>query len=98
MQAFSEHTETLEWASRFYARVCRNYVLETLALGGLYIAGGVAAKTQELLTHQAFEKEFRSSDTLADLLAKVPVSLIRDENSGLWGAAVLALQKLEERR
>ena len=98
VQVFSEHPETLEWASKFYARVCRNYVLETLALGGLYIAGGVAAKTPELLTHQAFEKEFRSSDTLSDLLAKVPVSLIRDENSGLWGAAVLALQKLEERR
>jgi glucokinase len=65
-------------------------------MGGLYVAGGVAAKTPELLTHQAFETEFRSSDTLADLLSKIPVFLIKDENSGLWGGAMLALQTLTE--
>ena len=96
VQEFPQYPETLEWASRFYARVCRNYVLETLAMGGLYIAGGVAAKSPELLTHPAFEQEFRSSDTLSALLAKIPVSLIRDENSGLWGGAMLARQILIE--
>jgi glucokinase len=93
---FSLYPETLEWASKFYARVCRNHVLETLAIGGLYIAGGVADKTPELLTHPAFEKEFRSSDALADLLSKVPVFLIRNENSGLWGGAMLARQMLKQ--
>lgn len=96
VQEFSGYPETLEWASRFYARTCRNYVLETLAMGGLYIAGGVAAKAPALLTHPAFEKEFRSSDTLAALLANIPVSLITDENSGLWGGAVFAGQQLRE--
>jgi glucokinase len=33
---------------------------------------------------------------MAFLLADVPVSLISDENSGLWGAAVLARQTLRE--
>jgi glucokinase len=98
VKEFDRYPATLEWASRFYARVCRNYVLETLAMGGLFIAGGLAAKTPVLLRHSAFEKEFRSSDTLAALLAKVPVSLIQDEKSGLWGAAMLALQKLKEYR
>jgi glucokinase len=96
VQEFRNYPETLQWASRFYARACRNYVLETLAMAGLYITGGVAAKTPELVTHPAFEKEFRSSDTLAALLANIPVYLIRDENSGLWGGAMLALQKLKE--
>ena len=96
VKEFSLHPETLEWASRFYARVCRNYVLETLAMAGLYIAGGVAARTPGLLTHPAFEKEFRNSDTLSGLLANIPVSLIRDENSGLWGGAVFAKQKLNK--
>jgi glucokinase len=96
VKEFSQYPETLEWASRFYARVCRNYVLETLAMGGLYIAGGVAVKSPELLTHPAFEQEFRCSDTLSALLAKIPVSLIRDENSGLWGGAMLARQILRE--
>jgi glucokinase len=65
-------------------------------MAGLYVAGGVAARTPVLLTHPAFEKEFRNSDTLSGLLANIPVSLIRDENSGLWGGAVFAKQKLNK--
>jgi len=73
VRVVSENSETLEWAAGFYARACRNYALETLAMGGLYIAGGVAARTSEVLTHHTFEKEFRGSDTLSDLTAKIPV-------------------------
>jgi len=96
VKEFSSYPDTLAWAANFYARVCRNYVLETLCLGGLYVAGGLAARAPELLRHPEFEKEFRSSDTMAHLLAQVPVYLIRDENSGLWGGAVLARQTLRE--
>jgi len=92
---FAQHPETLEWAARFYGRACRNFALETLSLGGVYIAGGVAAKGPELVTHKAFETEFRSSFTLAALLEKIPVFLITDENSGLWGAAEYGLRKLK---
>ena len=90
----SSDTETLEWASRFYGRVCRNYALETLALGGVYIAGGVAAKIPQLLKHGAFEAEFRSSSTMSDILSNIPVFLITNEESGLWGAAFLGLQTI----
>jgi glucokinase len=87
-------SETLQWGARFYGRACRNYALETLSLGGVYIAGGVAARTPALVTHEAFGAEFRSSPTLAHLLENMPVFLIRDEQSGLWGAAALGLQTL----
>ena len=94
VEEFSSYPDTLARAANFFARVCRNYVLETLCLGGLYVAGGLAAKAPELLRHPAFEKEFRSSDTMAHLLEHIPVYLISDENSGLWGGAVLAQQTL----
>lgn len=90
-------SETLKWAARFYARVCRNYALETLSLGGLYIAGGVAARTPELLTQEAFATEFRSSPTMSKILEHIPVFLIANEESGLWGAAVLGLQTLNKK-
>ena len=90
-----EHPETLGWMSRFYGRACRNFVLEALTLGGLYIAGGVAARIPELVTGKDFELEFRTSDTLAHLLNKVPVFLIKDENSGLWGGAFFGAQALK---
>lgn len=87
-------SETLRWAARFYGRACRDYALETLAEGGLYIAGGVAARMPALVRHGAFGREFRSSATLAHVLEKIPVSLITDEESGLWGAALAGLQRL----
>lgn len=95
-EKFGEYPETLEWAARFYGRACRNFALGTLALGGVYIAGGVAAKSPDLLTHGSFEAEFRSSDTLSTLLQKIPVYLIDDENSGLWGSAVYGVKKLRD--
>ena len=87
-------SETLKWAARFYARVGRNYALETLSLGGLYIAGGVAARSPDILTHEAFATEFRSSPTMSKILEQIPVFLISNEESGLWGAALLGLQTL----
>lgn len=89
------NSETIAWAARFYGRVCRNYALETLALGGLYVSGGVAAKVPHLVTHEAFASEFRSSRTLSELLKKIPVYLNKNEESGLWGAAFLGLQELQ---
>ena len=80
-------SETLAWAAKFYGRVCRDYALEVLARGGLYIAGGVAARTPEILTHDHFRSEFLDSPTMGHLLAKIPVFLMDDQDSGLWGAA-----------
>jgi glucokinase len=92
---FSRHPETITWASRFYGRVCRNYALQTLSVGGLYIAGGLAANAPQLVSHDAFRHEFHSSDTLTFLLEKIPVFLIKNQNSGLWGAALYGLQQLK---
>ncbi len=92
------HSEVLQWMARFYARVCRNYALLALARGGVYIAGGVAAKLPILVKHPAFETEFRRSITMAHILKKIPVFLNLNEESGLWGAAMLARQKLEATR
>jgi len=89
---FHQNSETLTWAARFYGRVCRNYALETLAQGGVYIVGGVAAKSQELLFDKAFEEEFHKSHTMSHILKKIPVFLIMNEESGLWGAGFLGLQ------
>lgn len=80
--------QVLSWFARFYGRACRDYVLETLALGGLFIAGGVAAAVPALVTHPAFAESFRQSDTHADLLRGVPVRLVRSPDAGLQGAAL----------
>ena len=87
-------SETLAWAAKFYGRTCRDYALDVLARGGLYIAGGVAARTPEMLTHENFSKEFLDSPTMGHLLATIPVFLMDNQDSGLWGAALHGRQLL----
>jgi len=86
---------TAEWFARFLGRACRDYVLEVLARGGVFISGGVVAKNHLLLIHPAFMKEFLSSATHADLLARVPIRLVTDQQVALWGAASHGLSLLK---
>ncbi|MBI5074403.1 MAG: glucokinase [Nitrospirae bacterium] len=94
-KGFDNHPETLSWISHFYGRACRNFALETLALGGLFIAGGVAARNPIIVNHKAFKDEFYMSNTMGHLLRDIPVRLITDQNSGLWGVAVKAVMDLQ---
>jgi glucokinase len=89
-----EHPRTVEWFARFYGRACRNYVLSVLALGGLYVCGGVAAKSPFLVEHPAFLEEFRLSPSHHGLLAGLPVMLNMNEGSGVHGAALFGAQRL----
>lgn len=52
-------SETLDWAAKFFGRVCRDFALDVLCRGGLYIAGGVAARTAGILTHPFSRKRCR---------------------------------------
>lgn len=90
-----EDSETLTWMARFYGRACRIVALQVVARGGVYIAGGVAARTPQLVTHPSFKAEFTYSKTMEPLLKKIPVFLNVNEESGLWGAALRGVQRLK---
>ena len=85
---------TMRWAARFYGRVCRMYALQVFARGGVYIAGGVAARVPDLVLHAEFKSEFYKSTTMGQVLKKIPVFLNSNEDSGLWGAALVGQQIL----
>lgn len=85
---------TMQWAARFYGRVCRIYALQVFARGGVYISGGVAAKVPGLVLHAEFKREFYKSATMGQVLKKIPVFLNSNEDSGLWGAAFIGQQIL----
>lgn len=98
-QALSHDTPTLEWFARFYARACRNWIMSTICEGGLWIAGGIAAQNPLLLSCDYFADELYNSPYRAknwdDFLHSVPIFMMEDTNSGLWGAARFAQQELE---
>lgn len=88
--ATREHPQILSWFARFYGRFCRNFVLDALALGGLYITGGMALHVP-VTQHPEFLEEFRASAAHHSLLSKIPVWQICNPEAGLWGAALYGL-------
>jgi glucokinase len=85
-----QYPEALEWYARFYGRACRVYVLHTMALGGVYLAGGMAARLN-IPESPAFAAEFRADSHPSDLMREVPVFHARDPHAGLFGAAVFGM-------
>ena len=85
---------TLSWFARFYGRVCRNFALDAMALGGLYVTGGMAMRVP-VLEHPAFLESFWDSKDMYHLLRDVPVFHIRSQGAGLWGAAAYGLMQPE---
>lgn len=93
--SLTSDSETCRWFARFYGRVARNWVLATVAWGGLFICGGVAAKNVMFVTCPEFLDEFHSFPKYQKVLAQMPIRLNTNEQSGLMGAALCAAQGLD---
>jgi glucokinase len=87
--------ETFRLFTRFYARCAKNFVLDTLARGGVYIAGGIAAKNKEIFTTPEFIEEFENAYRRTDFLKTVPISVIVNYNVSLYGACFAAMHKVQ---
>lgn len=83
--------DTFELFTRFYARCAKNFVLETLALGGIYIAGGIAAKNISLFSNPIFLEEFKNCSLDRKIFLEIPVYVIADYNISLYGAVAADL-------
>ncbi len=75
-----------------YGAEAGNLALKLLPYGGLYIAGGVAAKNLSLLQSGQFMQAFADKGRVSPLLEKVPVSVVLNPQVGLIGAALYALR------
>jgi glucokinase len=73
-----------------YGAESGNLALRTMATAGVYIGGGIAKKILAALTTGSFIEAFRAKAPLTDLVAKIPVRVILNDESGLLGAAVCA--------
>jgi glucokinase len=73
-----------------YGAEAGNLALKILPYGGLYIAGGIAAKNLPLLTDGTFAAAFNDKGRVSDLLGKIPVYVILNPQVGLIGAAAQA--------
>jgi len=77
---------------KFYGRCAKNFALDVLAEGGIYIGGGIAAKNSSIFKKESFKKELTKTKKLGKVLKKIPVYVIKDYNVSLYGAAAAALR------
>ncbi|HUL33087.1 MAG TPA: glucokinase [Candidatus Eisenbacteria bacterium] len=87
-------TQTLDLWTEIYGAEAGNLALKVLALGGVYVAGGIAVKILPKIQDGTFFDSFRDKWHFTDMLSDVPVSVVLNESAPLIGAAYEALATL----
>ncbi len=74
-----------------YGAMAGNLALLMMATGGLYVGGGIAPKISEKLKDGSFMKAFTDKGRLRSVLTRIPVHIILEDKTALFGAARVAL-------
>ena len=77
-----------------YGAEAGNMALRVLSRGGVFLAGGVAAKNVGFFTDGRFITAFQRKGRFAALMLEMPVDLIVNEHVGLLGALTMARQSV----
>lgn len=83
-------TQALALFVRLYGREAGNHALKVMATGGVYIGGGIAPKILKQLQKKAFLEAFFSKGSMERLMRDMPVTVILNERTALYGAALYA--------
>jgi glucokinase len=73
-----------------YGSEAGNFALRLLARGGVFLAGGIAAKNLPFFTDGRFREAFLRKGRFRQILEDIPVELITNASVGLIGAAEMA--------
>ncbi len=87
--------ETLDLWTSIYGAEAGNLALKVLALGGVYVAGGIAVKILPKMKDGTFIKAFTDKWHFEKMLSDVPVSIVLNESAPLIGAAYEAYASIK---
>lgn len=87
--------QAMKHFTRIYAHTARNIALTTLAVGGIYIAGGIAPKILDHINPEVFVKIFNDNKKMQHVLKEIPVKIILNTDAGLIGAETIAMSKIQ---
>jgi glucokinase len=73
-----------------YGAEAGNMALKVMAIGGLYVSGGIAPKIIQKLTDSTFMDAFVAKGRLKPLLQEIPVRVVMNDKAALLGAARFA--------
>jgi glucokinase len=73
-----------------YGAEAGNLALKALAVGGIFVGGGIAPKIRAKLEDGTFITAFRDKGRLSEMMAAIPVHLVLEPRAALLGAAAVA--------
>lgn len=84
--------KTMEIFVKAYGAETGNLALKLLSYGGIYIAGGIAAKILPLMQDGKFLSTFKDKGRVSTLIKEIPVHIVLNPQVGLVGSVLYALQ------
>jgi glucokinase len=88
--------ESLRLYVSMLGNVAGNLALTGLAVGGVYLGGGIPPKILPALKGGSFLKAFVAKGRFADFLARIPVRVILNDKAALLGAAHAAFDAMND--
>jgi glucokinase len=82
--------KALDMFVSIYGAEAGNLALKTLPRAGLYIGGGIAPKIIEKMKDGTFMNAFTDKGRFSGLMSKIPVKVIMNDKTGLFGSAYYA--------
>ena len=87
--------KTMDMFFRLYGAEAGNLALKIIAVAGVYIGGGIAPKNLNWMTSGSFLDSFSAKGRFTSMLEEIPVKIILDSQTALYGAARFAQIKGE---
>jgi glucokinase len=86
--------EALRIFTNIYGAEAANLAIKFMALGGVYIGGGIAPKILPMLTDGGFVRAFLAKGRLDKVMARIPIRVSLNQATALIGAARCAMEML----
>lgn len=91
-KVLASSSKTKAYFAKVLGLFAKNSALGSVAIGGVYFAGGVLIKHPEVFKEETFQRAFIKSKRHLDLLSIIPQYLLSEYTSSAYGACYAAVQ------